>query len=1025
MSDNATELIYSLQYGENPEQTISGGPGNRCMALVSGREAFSTLFQYDIAVGSATALTPDDFPGKKALFTVTTATLKDQQKHLLQVYGIITSVCATKQFNICKGSTLPFWYGITIQPPLAAACFSRNRRAYTAAGLPQGNTEGLVKYVLRSTAERWGMQVEFAQAADKRLPNFVQLLQNDESDYDFMAAVMRACGLGYRIISTCDAKKKTISSVLQIVDMADSIAQFGTETVKLVHVNRNVPRRKRNLGFAQVAAGKAAFPGYADACKAKGGTKVTIPDTAQNALVGCITGNSSATVGSAFLPMHNNAAVCHGQTENTPPPAPGTPVAWDTGYGQGDTATYYATRFKVTDDGGIGIKLLTEVWAAKPYSEGNTVRGLGRCPMPVRLRDNTDTEDDTLCADLLEPQKQATPRVRSFTAEVVSPANHAGSVRNLCLVREIGSIDSTANDFWVELGSAFADNGAGIYTRPRKGNILFCRYGGDFSLPTALCSLYREGNTMPSTNTAGTSDKADTTPDSPCTLTIRNRSYNDSGDASIPDGEPEKFSRPRSVYDLRSSKIKCSQIQLVSEDNEISPNTNTRDKLGLRNASLSYSMGTMTETLLSLGTGKCTVGTTMAEPWIEFAKDVTKPKRPNFQGINIFSEQDTLQQASGCQIINAGGSITITAAMGINLRVGRCCISITEYGIEISTNWGWVNNPGADKTYHTEENREKIVASNEGFIRKLNNTLALDQRGVNLGGTAVTYMALNNATFSTLLGASFSMNNYSVTSSAPTIRNTVGANFFDTLINIGILLSSEIPEMFGQTETNDRLVDDSKKKRVAEDAMKYSMYILRHFFCQALPLIGVATSLSEIVKSFFSIKGTTLKLAPSGIQLSSDKSYVEAINNYVYTFPLSGYRAIAGQLLGAPTLKLFHKLARRFSTNQETIDSFSVNVKNITKQTINATEENRIGHAGEARLTEEHVAVNEQEAGVDDSESIVEDDDSNIDHEEAEVNEQEQFLTNSEVNAQHSAQSGVRTEREQVNTTTSAIHTNV
>ena len=1025
MSNDSTELIYGLQLLGDAEQLISGGPGNRCLALVSGREAFSTLFQYDIAVGSQSALNVDDFLGKTALFGVTTSALQTDKKYLLQVYGLITSVYATKQLSICKSSALPYWYCVTLQPPLAAACFSRNRRAYTADGLPQDNTEGLVKYVLRTTAERWDMKVEFDEAAGKRMPSLVQLLQNDESDYDFLASVMRACGLGYRITSTCDIEKKTGSSVLRVVDMADSIAQFGTDTVKLGHVERGVPRRKRNLGFALVAGGQAAFPGYADACKADGGAKVTIPDAAQNALTSFLTGNSATTtVASAFLPMHNNAAVCHGQTVNAMPPAPGTPVEWDTGCGQGDTATYYTTRFKVTDDGGKGTKLLTEVWAVKPYSDGKTVRGLGRCPMPVRLRDNTDTEDDSLCADLLETQKQATPRVRCFTAEVLGPDNYSGSVRNLCRVREIGSIDGTANEFWVELGSPFADNGAGIYTRPRKGNILFCRYNGDFSMPTALCSLYREGNTMPSTGTIGATKKENTTADSPYTLTIRNRSYKADADADIPEGKPEEFARPRSVHDLRSSKIKCSQIQLVSEDNGITPNTPTKDRLGLRDASLAFSMGTMPETLLSLATGKTTVGVTMAEPWIEYSKGIKKPKRPNFQGINLFSEQDTLQQSAGCQFINAGGSITITAAEGINLRVGRCHISITEYGIELSTDWGWVKNPGAYKTYHTTDTREEVVASDAGFIRKLNNTIALDQRGLNLKGTAVTHMALNCVTFSTLVGSTFTMNNYTATASAPSIKNTAGATLFDTIISGSLIASTEISAAFSHTDRDDQPLDPGKKKTPVKDAVKYSKYALRHLFGQGLPLIGVGANIKELFTSMFSVRGSCLRLAPDGIQISGDKAYVEAINNYVYTFPLSGYRAIAGQLLGSPSMKLFHKLASRFSTNQETINSYSVDVKSIGKQSLNATEENRLGHAGSAKLTEEEIAVAEREDGVHEEEIAVQEEEQHLDQHEEEVHHEEQNITIAVQNVQHTVQDGVRTDREQIRTNTSSIHAN-
>lgn len=1025
MSNDSTELIYSLQLLGDAEQLISGGPGKRCLALVSGREAFSTLFQYDIAVGSQSALNVDDFLGKTALFGVTTSALQTDKKYLLQVYGLITSVYATKQLSICKSSALPYWYCVTLQPPLAAACFSRNRRAYTADGLPQDNTEGLIKYVLRTTAESWDMEVEFDEAADKRMPSLVQLLQNDESDYDFLASVMRACGLGYRITSTCDIEKKTGSSVLRVVDMADSIAQFGTDTVKLGHVERGVPRRKRNLGFAQIAGGQAAFPGYADACKADGGAKVTIPDAAQNALTSFLTGNSATTtMASAFLPMHNNAAVCHGQTVNATPPAPGTPVEWDSGCGQGDTATYYTTRIKVTDDGGKGTKLLTEVWAVKPYSDGKTVRGLGRCPMPVRLRDNTDTEDDSLCADLLETQKQATPRVRCFTAEVLGPDNYSGSVRNLCRVREIGSIDGTSNEFWVELGSPFADNGAGIYTRPRKGNILFCRYNGDFSMPTALCSLYREGNTMPSTGTIGATQEKNTTPDSPYTLTIRNRSYKADADADIPEGKPEEFARPRSVHDLRSSKIKCSQIQLVSEDNGITPNTPTKDRLGVRDASFAFSMGTMPETLLFLATGKNTVGVTMAEPWIEYSKGIKKPIRPNFQGINFFSEQDTLQQSSGCQFINAGGSITITAAEGINLRVGRCHISITEYGIEISTGWGWVNNPGAYKTYHTEGTREKIIASDRGFIRKLNNSITLDQRGINLSGTAVTYNALNAATFSTLIGSTYSFNNYAVNASAPTISNTTGANFFDTLLFGALFLYTEISDTFSHTSKDDMPLSQSDKGSTVKDVFKYTGYVARHLFGQALPLAGVIKDIVPILKSLVSIRGSSVKLIPAGIQISSDQSHVEAINNYVYTCPLSGYRVIAGQLLGAPAMLLAHKVAKMFSANQECLDSLSVNLKSIRKQSAYAVEENRIGHAGAAKLTEEEVAVAAQEADVQEDDIAVQEQEQHLDQHEEEVHHDEQNITIAVQNVQHTVQDGVRTDREQIRTNTSSIHAN-
>lgn len=83
MSNDSTELIYGLQLLGDAEQLISGGPGNRCLALVSGREAFSTLFQYDIAGGSQSALNVDDFLGKTALFGITTSGLQTDKKYLL------------------------------------------------------------------------------------------------------------------------------------------------------------------------------------------------------------------------------------------------------------------------------------------------------------------------------------------------------------------------------------------------------------------------------------------------------------------------------------------------------------------------------------------------------------------------------------------------------------------------------------------------------------------------------------------------------------------------------------------------------------------------------------------------------------------------------------------------------------------------------------------------------------------------------------------------------------------------------
>ena len=164
----------------------------------------------------------------------------------------------------------------------------------------------------------------------------------------------------------------------------------------------------------------------------------------------------------------------------------------------------------------------------------------------------------------------------------------------------------------------------------------------------------------------------------------------------------------------------------------------------------------------------------------------------------------------------------------------------------------------------------------------------------------------------------------------------------------------------------------------------------------------------------FSVRGSCLRLAPDGIQISGDKAYVEAINNYVYTFPLSGYRAIAGQLLGSLSMKLFHKLASRFSTNQETINSYSVDVKSIGKQSLNATEENRLGHA----------AVAEREDGVHEEEIAVQEEEQHLDQHEEEVHHEEQNITIAVQNVQHTVQDGVRTDREQIRTNTSSIHAN-
>ena len=803
---SAPPFSISLRVDNSTDYTVK--------KIISGKEELSALFCYEVLIQLAQAdhsSTARGMLGKQARLSITaklgTATTNTTIHTAL---GTIFSVEATTAYDEQTSTANPHSYLLCIRPSFAKACYSRNRRVYQAA-------EG--EDFLAEMATRWGISILPTNDAIDSMPTFAQLVQNDESDYNFFTRVLASWGLGY----VCTVSEDLTQEVLVVYNAVsgDGMQFPSSDSASAIKTHVDYLGKDNDAAVCLAAAAEKSRHwrlnyGIFNQNTVEQQYNSKQPENRIDYSLHrepwistqATTEQSAATI---HQQMHNNREHARGmvmmnsQSESTAHSdctRPGCKVRWgaDADYGTGAPA-YLVTRRE--------ISATASEWKAtiegRATGAGTTGACYGLLPRPVRLNDSPD-----LCSEeLITGEAWPEPRPRYFLAKVVNTDYYTGEEgRNIVRVCEVpdevtgtqesGETAKTetahSNTMWVEMCSPYADANSGLLARPRVGNVLLCIDRGDLSIPMAVSAVFRDSNAMPlaKLKQMDRQTRADTPAlTDPGAVTLRNRLHVPKRtytkgikgdqttaetaaavDKSISNDHTLAPTRPMSVKDLAESPLPFSQIQLVSHDNGVKPIPQGEDiTSAYMNSSIGETIaGIVAEADMSLGYAVTTAAKT--EQGIR-NKAIT---RPHFEGISMYSGKDMLIQSSDHQLINAGGEIVLTAAQAITLRVGKSSIKITEGGITISSTMGKAERAGAYPAYHPADKAETVK-----LIDMLGGKITVDGSGVQNNGPYVSNLALNQFKASTRFGSMFKLTDWSAKLNAPCVTVIGGAALVDTV----------------------------------------------------------------------------------------------------------------------------------------------------------------------------------------------------------------------------------------------------
>lgn len=1020
---DSTRLCYELFL----DGTLYSDTGaDNSIFLISGSDEVSALFRHIVLLGMSTDTKDADVEallGKKACLRIAAGT-PSRETSLLDACGIVTSIAATQQYKVCTADKN--WYRFTIMPPMAQGCFTSNITVYNKESLPTDTESNIPVRTLKRLAEAMGMSISISENTRKRLPDLLQLTQNGESDYNFFARILRTFGLGYTVSTVYPDMKdgeepyKDWAACVNVLDMTDTLDLPSETKLSVRYSSARAPYYKREITYPTSSA--RADYGKTPAAATAG--QVYTVDAYQDLITQNITTGTPSYPGDCFPAAHAVSAAFHASLSNTAV-AVGCTAAWADTCQSPDKCSYLVTKIRWFDT--QKTTLTTEIWGRRTPQD--PLKGAGVSPYPITPNTAPDCEDDDMEEELLPVTAETAPLARTFTARVCQRANYSGSVRDLCLVQEIGKTGTKGtNKMWVEVTSPFADAGSGIHVRYREGDIVLCEDRGDLSIPVVLTSLYCMQNALPDTTLVGITEE-DETKDGKTKLKRTENKSTDAGSVIITnrrhtdtpktDTDPAEFvdsevtdasviTRPISVYDLREAKKtpKFSQIRLVAQDNGLEADKADADsKISLRDASGQFSYLSTPEMVINLAAGTTTANTLTSN-------DETAPKvyrrqygRKSIRGIAMYAEKDLLQQSADCQIINAGGVVNIVAAESIKLTVGRNSISVAEKGVTLLNGFGWLNNPGASGLYN-KSGAESASATREPVVRKLSNTISLSQKGTMVAGPSILSMALNNLTMKTYIGSKFSMNNMEIHHFTPSLTYTGGAALAGTIEKLAKFAISEIGVATGNT--------GSAVVQTALAAYNFGSNMVNLFRG------GFKDGLKKLFLPFmdlFRIDGSYMRLSPDMLHFSSTDIFLEGAKNYLYTNPISGFRAMAGSIWGPVTFALAHRLSPA-SVSQDLTER-KIKAFSDLEETLNNGE--AIGKAKTKALTAEEATAAKQQAAVQEEEQDLQEDNIVIDHNEEHVLDNQSEVRNSESHAVENETSSVRNQAEAVENNSSGL----
>lgn len=812
--------------------------------LVRAEEALSSPYSFELKVASNSsgcASFCHQWLGKRVTLTIGTNVPNGDKKDiepLRKIHGIVLSVISGPvELYDDKAEG---WYKLIIGPEFETACYSRNRAVYRSDSselkFTEDGTEPAVTLknsdttenntarcsVLKAITERWGTECTVSSEAQKRIPDYLQLVQNDESDYNFFCRLLATWGLGY--YWEMGEKKESI----YVYDVLG-----GEETSKddalpcMYSRNATSPSWSINRGYHNFGADEMKVQNYLQTfCDEKSeGTgdrvKLSLHDETWDQLQS--TDLTTCQYSELhFLNRHFNAATAHSlykfkiNDENESQKLEdfssvlnlplGGKLTWAKNASWDDAGYILSKRVLCGDRYGLRMDFSCRV----PQTVSINVRnadneteavsktiGGGILPRPLEPNPDPDLAEGT---PLLQGVPWDTPKPRTFMAVVTSNVPHSYRGRNFCRVRELNG-----EEMWVEMGSPNADSNSGIFARPRVNNVLFCMDRGDLSIPIVLSSMFRGKDDAANTLNAAPAVKLKTmdrhtrtengTIDENSALTLRSRTHEpqrrpkddknepnnlDVHDRDITSADLEFVQRPQSVKNLAEKPKPFSQIQMFSLDNGVRPipqDDNIRNVYAV-DPVIETVLGFASESDLTAGYPLCDMADAM-----QTANNIPI-SRPHLQGISMYSAGDMINQSADHQIMNAGGEIVLTAAQAITLRVGKSVIRISEYGIEVSSNAGIVYNAGAHTAYHPKDDAQDADCVTSKTIPLAGGSIMVNNAGVYSRGPYIANTAVNMFAANTILGSAFTLSDFSGKLFAPSVKIIGGAALEKTMTSL-------------------------------------------------------------------------------------------------------------------------------------------------------------------------------------------------------------------------------------------------
>ncbi len=917
--------------GSPQEEEHDPAGGYTLCEIIEGREELSALYSYELLVNT---LNPCDCVQERRLLGRRARVEVLHGDVVLQrVQGIIMSVESSKEDKPDAGYDANLvWYKWVLRPEFAKACYSRNRLVFSKSEFQETDRASGEK-LLEAIAARWNTPLRISKAARGRMPDFIQLVQNDESDYDFFTRVLSAWGLGY-----CWDMGGS-REALCVLDMAAPDREFFLREDppeggdKEFVLNDMVEQSSQSVlwraNYGMQDADRVQVENY-DRPVAGSRPILSLHDESWDQVQDARTPYGSAL----YTATHDNGLSCNGRYAYAPATAeamqaiaPGRKARWAQGNAQCDSTEFYQTQLTIR---ATKSKWLATIKGRCP-AEG---AGLGVLPRPVRLNHSPDLLADALIAG--EPWPE--PRLRPFMAVVEDEADYPGAPgRNFCRVREItgGTLTEDAastrlgNALWVEMGSPFADADSGLLARPRKGNVLFCLDRGDMGIPVVLSAMFRGSNKAPLSALKAMDRQKRTALDDIrdySAVTLRNRTHTPertySSEAvqeklrkelkadmeargenyTAPAGNlpspatdegvdhPEELTRPLSVHELAKGKYAFNQIQLVARDNGVKPVEQNKD------VSNTYLASGIIETVAGFFTeADMSTGYIMANT-AKAAQDIYNAPvtRPHFEGINMYSAKDVLLQSADHQMVNAGGEIVLTAAQGITLRVGKSSIRITEAGVELVSGCGLVDNPGAHQAYRCEGEAQATHTMSASSGTLLGGRVWIDTSGVNTKGPYISNTAVNVFAASTFLGSTLTISDFKAKLYAPTTTIVGGAAVCDSILSgmtqavfgsMDIMTAASGSETWYATTLQDgwKVYGPEWSDFVGSCGSAVYKALLHGTGC-----IGMFDKL----KSLASVTGSMVKMEPDAMTISSNQLW--SYQNHVTetNTPLAGFVAM-------------------------------------------------------------------------------------------------------------------------------------